>query len=220
MANYWEYNGTIHIKESPLRGLTGMGGGAVMMSQVTPGGGGGGNTWTHDGTYSGFTTGVRIDGGSNINASWADEMTALTFQWDVYVNSNASGNSWHLQVSPGWSDTGGMLIGIYSTWRVSIAGPQLGGYGFQANDNLPSNSWQTIRYAFGRVDGSNSKQRLYYNGNSQGATNSGYNQPYITFNNGIWGGAGRQNANTSFSTPFSGAIRNLKLSDTFDDTFD
>ena len=218
MANYWEYNGTIHIKESPLRGLTGMGGGAVMSSQVSGGGSGPESPWTHDSTYNPVGAGVRIDGGSDIGSSWAHQMTALTFQWEVYISS-ASSNSWHLQVTPGWTDAGGLLIGIYSNWKVSIAGPSLGGYGFQANDNLPGSSWQTIRYSFGRVDGSNSKQRLYYNGSSQGSTNSGYDQPYITFNTGIWGGAGRQSPNNSFTTAFSGGIRNLKLKDEFDSTF-
>tara|TARA_B100000427_G_C15478350_1_gene581750 strand:- start:695 stop:1348 length:654 start_codon:yes stop_codon:yes gene_type:complete len=217
MANYWEYNGTIHIKESPLRGLTGMGGGAVMSSQSSSG-----NTWTHNSSYSGFTTGVRIDGGSVIDEDWAENMQELTFQWEVYVNSGASSNSWHIQVTPGWdTDAGGLLIGIQGTWKVSIAGPQLGGYGYTSTNDLPGQTWTECRYCFmasALHAGNNAKQRVYYGDTSQGEQTT-HNQSYITFDTGIWGGAGRQSPNTSFTTAFSGSIRNLKLTDTYAATF-
>lgn len=221
MANYWEYNGTTWIKESPLRGLTGMGGGAVMSSQQSAAGGA--ETWTHDSTYTGFTTGVRIDGGSNISESWAQNMQEFTFQWEVYINSDATTNSWHLQVTPGWdTDAGGLLIGIHGSWKVSIAGPQLGGYGHIADDNLPGQTWTECRYCFQASAlhaGSYVKQRIYYGDTNQGETDGSYTQAYVTWDTGIWGGAGRQAPGTTFSLPFSGGIRNLKLADQYDYTF-
>ena len=219
MANYWEYNGTTFIKESPVRGLTGMGGGAVMSSAAS--GGASGPPWETSAGAVGpksFTAGERLDGGSNIGADWADQMTNLTFQWEVYINSSATNNSWHLTVTPGWTDAGGLLIGIYSTWRISIAGPQLGGYGMVADSNLPSGSWQTCRYTFGREPG-NAKQKVYLNGSADSTESTNYNQAYITFNTGIWGGAGRTNANSAWSSFFNGGLRNLKLTDTYDATF-
>tara|TARA_B100000131_G_scaffold126935_1_gene123971 strand:- start:387 stop:1049 length:663 start_codon:yes stop_codon:yes gene_type:complete len=220
MANYWEYNGTTWIKESPLRGLTGLGGGAVMSSMAgetdSP------NPWTHDGTYTwtgSNTIGTRIDGGENI--SWGQNLTEFTFQWEVYINPSATNNSWHLQVTPGWSETGGLLIGIYNTWKVSIAGPQLGGYGAQAPSNLTSATWHTIRYAFDHDGGSSGKnqQLIYYNGSIEQTDNTTGQQTYVTWSTGIWGGAGRQGPTQPFQTAFNGGIRNLKLTDTFNAQF-
>lgn len=209
---------------APLRGMTGMGGGVVMSGAKSSG-----SAFCNDSTadycdaqsysWDGTQGGEQVFNSGGLPGPSFDNCNRFTIQWDVYVDATAATNSWHMQATPGWYDGEGVLIGIYSTWRVSIAGPQLGGYGFAAASNLPSGAWYRIKYQFGVSGaGANQGQALYYS-TDEGATwtsqgsSTGYTQPSITWNQGIWAGAGRNNSTSNWELPFAGDIRNFELWD-------
>ena len=213
---------------APLRGMTGMGGGVVMSGAKSAGGGSSFtcDTSTADACYAQSYSWDGTQGGESVFNSGGlpgpsfDNCTRFTIQWDIYVDSNAATNSWHMQATPGWYDGEGVLIGVYSTWKISIAGPQLGGYGFQASGDLPANTWYRVKYQFGvNGQGANQGQALYYSTDegetwtSQG-TNNGHSQPSVTWNQGIWAGAGRNNSTSTWQLPFAGDIRNFEIWDT------
>ena len=220
MAYYFQER----LKYSPVRGLTGMGGGSVLSGAKSSGstfcndstaGYCSGQEYSFDGTQNGeqvFNSGTP---GPAFNA-----MPRFTLQWDLYIDGTASGNSWHMQATPGWNEGDGLLIGVYNNWKIAVAGPQLGGYGFISDTNLPSGDWRRIKYQFGvNSNGASGGQACYYSSNegstwsTQGSDNN-KNQTTVTWNTGIWAGAGRQTPNSNWQEPFAGDVRNLEIWDT------
>lgn len=224
MAYYFQER----IFHSPIRGMSGMGGGLVMSGAKSAGGGGptldctastADACYAQEYSWDGTQGGESVFNAGGLPGPSFDNCQRFTIQWDIYVDSAAQSNSWHMQATPGWYDGEGVLIGIFATRKVSIAGPQLGGYGFQANDNIPDETWTRIKYQFGvGGNGANQGQAIYYSSDdgatwtSQGSSNN-YNQPSITWNQGIWAGAGRNTSTGTWQLPFAGDIRNFELWD-------
>jgi len=224
MAYYFQER----LKYAPVRGLTGMGGGSVLSGAKSSSGAA---PFSCDTSTAGYcsaqsysfpgsqTVGTQVFDSGTPGPAFSS-MPRFTIQWDVWIDATANSNNWHMQATPGWNSSEGILIGIYATWKVAIAGPQLGGYGFQANDDLPSGAWRRIKYQFGvSGNGAIGGQALFYSSDggatftSQGTHNT-HNQPTVTWNQGIWAGAGRQTSGSTWSEPFAGDVRNLELWDT------
>lgn len=155
-------------------------------------------TYTFDGTQ---TSATDLSSGISLGV-----LADFDLEFDLYHEAG-NGNDWMLN-NGGYNETNGILIGLYNSAKVAIAGNGIGGYGYYSSTDTTLDTWMHILIEC-RFSGSTKTIHTYYDGTSQGQ-NSGYTTTGINWNR-LYIGMGKSQDSDNWSSAFYGSIKNIGI---------